>query len=82
MANKKAKNWIVNIISFILFVVLAVTGLINWLLLPHGPKAGGILSATRHLLIDIHEWAALFFIIVITVHLLVHWKYIKAMMKN
>ena len=36
MAGKLSKLWVVNVISFFLFSLLSVTGLINWLLLPRG----------------------------------------------
>jgi hypothetical protein len=40
MAEKISKLWIVNVISFLLFSLLGVTGLINWLLLPRGYGQG------------------------------------------
>lgn len=75
--------WIVNMISFLFFLVLGATGLINWLLLPRGSRsAGGFLISLRHFLRDIHEWAALGFIVVTVVHLVLHWGYIKSNLKR
>ena len=58
MANGKAlKLWTVNVISFILFVILCSTGLINWLVLPRGYQArGDFLISLRHFFIALHEW--------------------------
>ena len=81
--NKANQLWVVNLISFLLFCFLSITGLINWLLLPRGPGAGGgFLLGLRHFLRDVHQWTALGFIIVVTVHLFLHWGYIKRRLKQ
>jgi Domain of unknown function (DUF4405) len=81
--SKAAKLWFVNVISFILFLVLTVTGLLNWLVLPHGYQAkGSILISFRHFSREVHEWTALLFIIIICVHLILHWAYIKTNLKK
>ena len=78
--NKAAKLWIVNILSFFLFSILTFTGLISWLLLPRGYRGGGngILISLRHFLREVHQWAALLFIFIVLVHLVLHWPYIKS----
>jgi len=44
MTNKKTfKLWLTNVVSFVLFSVLGITGLINWLVLPKGYEATGSL---------------------------------------
>jgi len=84
MSNKKAvKLWVVNVVSFVLFLFLSITGLTNWLLLPRGYETRvRSLISLRHFLRDIHEWAALGFIIIITIHLVMHWPYIKSNLKK
>jgi hypothetical protein len=78
MAGKLSKLWIFNVISFSLFSLLSVTGLINWLLLPRGYGSGAsFLVSLRHFLITVHEWTGLFFIIVIGIHIALHWAYVK-----
>ena len=77
--QRNVKLWTVNMVAFVLFALLAVTGLINWLVLPHG---GGqrerLLIGTRHLLMSIHAWLAILFMVAIAIHLVLHWSYIKA----
>jgi hypothetical protein len=76
---KQAKLWVVNIVSFVLFSLLAVTGLTNWLVLPHGGgRRESLLIETRHLIRDVHAWLAVFFLVVIVIHLLLHWPYIRS----
>jgi hypothetical protein len=84
MHNKRSsKLWVVNVISFILLIVLSVTGLLNWLVLPRGYEArGSLLVALRHFFTAVHEWAALIFIIVTAFHLVLHWSYIKSNLKK
>jgi hypothetical protein len=84
MNIKKAfKLWTVNVLSFILFILLSITGLLNWLVLPRGFEArGSVLVSVRHLLITIHEWAALIFMITIAIHIILHWTYIRSNFKK
>ncbi len=84
MNVKKAfKLWTVNVLSFILFVLLSVTGLLNWLVIPRGYEArGSVLVSVRHFLITIHEWTASIFMIMITIHIILHWKYIRSNLKK
>ena len=84
MTNSKTfKLWIVNVVSFVLFSLLSLTGLINWLVLPKGYAArGGPWVSLRHFLVGVHEWTALLFMIVVVVHITLHWGYIKANLKK
>lgn len=78
MVEKISKLWIVNVMSLLLFSLLGVTGLINWLLLPRGYGQGaGFLVSLRHSLVTMHEWTALLFMIVIGIHISLHWSYVK-----
>lgn len=78
MAGKLSTLWIVNVISFFLFSLLGVTGLVNWLFLPRGYGSGaGVLVSIRHFLVTFHEWTGLFFLIVIGIHISLHWTYVK-----
>ena len=81
--ERSSKLWIVNVISFALFIFLCSTGFLNWLVLPKGYEArGSFLVSLRHFLIALHEWAALIFMIVIAVHIILHWPYIKNNLKK
>ena len=77
--NKAAQLWLVNVISFVLFSILTLTGLINWLFVPRGGGAeGGVAVILRHFLREVHEWTALMFIIMMLIHLALHWTHIKS----
>lgn len=76
--NKAAQLWFVNVFSFMLFSILTLTGLINWLFVPRGGGEGGFAVHFRHFLREVHEWTALLFIIITLIHLALHWTYIKS----
>jgi hypothetical protein len=84
MSNGKSlKLWAVNVISFILFVILCSTGLINWLVLSRGYEArGNFLVSLRHFCITLHEWVGVMFIVLIIIHIVLHWTYIKSNLKK
>lgn len=81
--TKASARWVVNLLSFILLVILAFTGLMDWLVLPKGYQVrGSFLVSLRHFLTDIHEWTALLFIITIAIHIVLHWGYIRAHLRK
>jgi hypothetical protein len=84
MSNgRSSKLWIVNVISFVLFIILCSTGLINWLVLPRGYEGrGNFLVSLRHFFIALHEWAGLIFMVMIAIHIVLHWPYIKSNLKK
>jgi len=65
--------WRINVWSFLILLVLASTGLLQWLL-PHGPSGT---AALRHLLRWVHEAAAVVFLLLIGGHLWQHGEYIR-----
>jgi len=72
MAMSRHTRWRAQVVLMLTIAVLAVTGLINWLL-PAGPA----LRSLRHLLRWIHEAAALGFVTFLGVHLYVQWDAIR-----
>ena len=81
--GRSSKLWTVNVISFILFFILCSTGLINWLVLPKGYEArGNFLVSLRHFFTSIHEWTGLIFMVMILIHIFLHWPYIKLNLKK
>ena len=84
MSNgRSSRLWIVNVTSFILFIILCSTGLLNWLVLPRGYQArGSFLVSLRHFFIAINEWVGLIFMVVVAIHIILHWPYIKSNLKK
>ena len=83
VSRSSSKFWTVNIVSFALLLLLCMTGLINWLVLPRGYGATqGFLLSLRHLLLGIHQWTAILFVIAIAIHIVFHWGYVRANLKK
>lgn len=77
--HKAEQLWFVNVISFVLFAILTLTGLINWLFVPRGVGTeGGFPVVVRHFLREVHQWTALMFIVMTLIHLVLHWAHIKS----
>lgn len=75
--HRSTKLWAVNVIAFVLLIVLTLTGLSNWLLLPRGFRGGDAWFTLRHFILDVHRWTAVLFIISMVVHWALHWSYIR-----
>ncbi|MFC1711349.1 DUF4405 domain-containing protein [Patescibacteria group bacterium] len=87
---KKAKiSLYVNILSFFVFLVSAVTGFVLWFVLPSGlgnsTGRGAVdlffLGFTRHNWKDIHKYFNLTFIVLMLIHFILHLNYIKNIFK-
>lgn len=64
--------------ALILFVILAATGSLIYLILPPGTGHGSqIWGLGRHAWGTLHFWIALAFILLMVVHLFLHWGWIK-----
>jgi hypothetical protein len=81
--NRSSALWRVNIVAFSFLVLLAITGLIDWLL-PRGGYRPGLngLCTIRHFLLEVHLWVALLFVISIVVHGVLHWSYIRTNLRR
>ncbi len=73
---------------FGLGIVEAFSGFVLWLALPSGGGWGrrGIeqvfWTLPRYTWIDIHDWVAVALIVIVVVHLAMHWKWIVRMMRS
>lgn len=94
---KKAKLFFsLTITMFLLGLVEAVSGFVLWLALPTGGGGGGFgrhgggggvgeltfWGITRHTWLDIHDWVAIGLIVVVSIHIIMHWKWIVRMIKR
>ena len=76
--ERPKKMWGVNVVLFVLGCFLAITGLINAWVLPHGYEAkGSVLVDIRHFLAECHEWGGILFIIAVGFHLMLHSDYVR-----
>jgi len=89
-------NFAVDLVSFVNLAALAATGIIIKYVLPPGSGGRGaslsggrggehirtLLSMTRHEWGDIHFYLAVVFLVLITVHIMLHWRWVKETFKS
>ncbi|MBN2096717.1 DUF4405 domain-containing protein [Candidatus Peregrinibacteria bacterium] len=70
---------IIDILAFAAFAVSLFSGFIMWLVLPYRSGQSGLTfwGWARHDWGDLHLYASLFFAVVVLIHLIVHWKWVK-----
>jgi hypothetical protein len=84
--QKWLQNYILFVIMFLLALFQAVSGLLMWLVIPgsgEGFQGGRDLDQAdaafiwpRHTWIDLHDWTAVALIVMVVIHLILHWKWI------
>jgi hypothetical protein len=82
----------IDCLQFLCVVILAISGLVRWLILPSGygyyggrffvDTAYTVFIFSRHTWGDIHRWTAVILLILITLHIILHWRWIVNMSKN
>lgn len=83
MANAKI-NYAIDILLIILFLVVAISGIILFLFLPRGAGRQGtnnFFGIERHVLADLHNWMGLIFTAVMLVHIVLHLRWLFEMSK-
>jgi hypothetical protein len=94
--NRTRKLFWIDILNFILFLSVAMTGIIIKYVLPHGsarPRGGGrgfhggrpiltLWEMDRHQWGDIHFWLSIAFCIALIVHLIQHRRWIGGQFKK
>ena len=83
---KKIKvNYIVDFLAFLSFIVISFTGIVLYFIFPSGTRSRGsieFLGMIKNEWISIHDCFALIFVILIIIHLIMHWVWIKHTTKN
>jgi len=89
--RKAARNYIVFFIMVLLALFEVVSGFVLWLVLPRG--GGGYMGGRgvaaqatflweRHTWIDLHNWVAVALVVMVVIHVILHWKWIVYMTKT
>ena len=75
-------NFIVNLVSFLVLAVLSSSGIIIAMPHEHGPNEKRILGLGRGQWGDIHLWLGIAFVVLMLVHLVLHWGWVKWYVKS
>jgi len=86
------KRWLKNYILFVILLLLgfiqAISGFLLWLVIPGGHRGFGTgrligdFLWSRYTWIEIHDWTAVALVIVVIIHIIIHWKWILYMTKR
>lgn len=89
--NKPTINYVVDAVQSLLLLFLLVTGIIQGWIIQQGLKYKGgrgtvedgtFLGIDRHTLVTYHKWVAVAFVVLVIVHLVLHWGWITGMSRR
>ncbi|MBA7683259.1 hypothetical protein ES703_91620 [subsurface metagenome] len=93
--SKAKKYWILAMGMAVFGLAQAVSGFVLWLGFPTGGGGGGrgwggggglgnltFWELSKHTWIDIHDWVAVALVVLVIIHLILHWKWIARMAKS
>jgi len=84
----KKSMYLFGLVAVLLLAGLAetVSGFILWFALPSGSGRGSLNLAywgvTRHTWLGIHDWVAVGLMVVVVIHLAMHWKWVARMTRQ
>ena len=84
--RKAAQNYVLFIVLLLFGLCEAVSGFVLWMVLPRGggymggrggeTVAGGTFLWSRDIWLAVHNWVGVALILVVLIHMLLHWKWI------
>jgi hypothetical protein len=80
--RKPAINFSIDIFALLAFIFLISTGFLIYLVLPAGSGGASVWGMNRHEWRDIHFWIAMAFITLIAIHFILHWDWIKNIVRG
>ena len=76
-------NFIIDVVAFVGFVLLTVTGILMHYILPPGSGSyASLWGLNRHDWGELHFWVSAVFFSVLSVHLILHWRWIVCIVKG
>ena len=84
MLGKTKTNFWLDLTIFATFLLTALTGLLLWVILPGGQGRSQtvLLGLIRSEWIDLHSWIALTMLAGVSLHLVLHWKWISCVSRR
>lgn len=83
--NKPIVNYVVDALMAVSFVVTAVSGVVMFFFLPDQVRGGGFnqfFGITKSTWKVYHDWSGLLMIILVLIHLILHWNWMVCMTKS
>lgn len=81
--KKSGLNFMIDVAAFAAFVFMAATGVLLVYMLPPGSgRWVSVWGLTRHQWGDVHLWLAIIFLCVVSLHLVLHGRWIITMLRG
>ena len=89
--RKTTQNYIIDVIFGLLLLLQGVTGFVLWFVLPGGYRyrggaglsgGGSAFLFPRQDWLDIHRWLAVALLVLLALHIAIHWQWIISMTKS
>jgi ABC-type dipeptide/oligopeptide/nickel transport system permease subunit len=86
--RKATGNYILALVMVLLALFQAVSGFVLWLVLPRGDGYMGgrgeqsTFLWTRDSWITIHDWTAVALVVIVVIHIILHWGWIVRMTRS
>jgi hypothetical protein len=86
--RKATRNYILALVMAVFALFQGISGFVLWVVLPHG---GGYMGGrgtdgtfiwSRDSWINIHDWTAVALVIIVLVHVILHWGWIVRMTRS
>ncbi len=83
--RKATRNYLIAMVMGLLALMQAVSGFVLWLALPSGGRGaagGGTFLWSRATWLTIHDRVAVILIVIVIIHVILHWGWIVRMTKS
>jgi ABC-type dipeptide/oligopeptide/nickel transport system permease subunit len=87
--RKATRNYILALVMALLALFQAVSGFVLWVVLPRGGgyrggqgTTGGTFLWSRDAWINLHDWTAVALVIIVVIHIILHWGWIVRMTRS
>ena len=85
--RKATRNYLLAMVMALLALCQGVSGFVLWVVLPRGGYMGGRGSDgaflwARDSWINIHDWTAVALVVIVVIHIILHWGWIVRMTKS
>jgi hypothetical protein len=89
--RKATRSYILALMMALLALSQAISGFVLWLVLPRGEGymggrgaavSGGTFLWSRDIWLNLHNWTAVALVVIVVVHIILHWGWIARMTKS
>jgi hypothetical protein len=86
--RKATRNYLLALVMGLLALFQGISGFVLWVVLPRGDGYrggqidGGTFLWSRDRWIDLHDWTAVALVVIVVIHVILHWGWIVRMTKS